>query len=69
MSTSTSHSDPRVRSPTAPAQGRQQGEPVEPMHDGLGTDVKALLRRHRPDPNWAGDLDDVRALLEIDNRS
>ncbi len=42
---------------------------LEPMHDGLGTDVKALLRRHRPDPKWANDLDEVRALLEIDNRS
>ena len=42
---------------------------LQPMHDGLGADVKTLLRRHRPDSNWANDLDEVRALLEIDNRS
>lgn len=42
---------------------------LEPIHDGRGTDVKALLRRHRPDPNWAKELEEVRALLEIDNRS
>jgi antitoxin (DNA-binding transcriptional repressor) of toxin-antitoxin stability system len=42
---------------------------LEPMHRGVGADVKALLRRHRPDAAWAGDLDEVRALLEIDERS
>jgi hypothetical protein len=31
--------------------------------------VKALLRRHRPDPDWARDLESVRDLLEIDERT
>ena len=38
------------------------------MNRGLGTDVKALLRRHRPDPDWASDLNEVRELLEIDEQ-
>ncbi len=42
---------------------------LEPMNRGLGTDVKALLRRHRPDPDWASDLYEVRELLEIEERS
>ena len=32
---------------------------LEPMNRGLGADVKSLLRRHRPDPDWSGDLDDA----------
>lgn len=42
---------------------------LEPMHRGRGADAKALLRRHRPDADWSGDLDDVRGLVEIDERS
>lgn len=42
---------------------------LEPMSHGQGRDVKALLHRHRPDPDWTSDLHDVRALLEIDERS
>ena len=42
---------------------------LEPMNRGLGGDVKALLRRHRPDPDWAGELLEFRSLLEIDDRS
>jgi antitoxin (DNA-binding transcriptional repressor) of toxin-antitoxin stability system len=42
---------------------------LEPMNRGRGTDVKALLHRHRPDPDWARDLDAVRQLLEVDERS
>ncbi|MFN8036491.1 MAG: prevent-host-death protein [Acidimicrobiia bacterium] len=42
---------------------------LEPMNRGLGTDVKALLRRHRPDSAWASDLDEVRGLLEIEHRA
>lgn len=42
---------------------------LTPMHDGLGTDVKALLRRHRPDRTWANDLSDVRGLLEVEHRA
>jgi antitoxin (DNA-binding transcriptional repressor) of toxin-antitoxin stability system len=41
---------------------------LEPMNRGLGVDVKALLRRHRPDAAWANQLDEVRSLLEIDDR-
>jgi antitoxin (DNA-binding transcriptional repressor) of toxin-antitoxin stability system len=41
---------------------------LEPMHRGVGADVKALLRRHRPDAAWAGDLDEIRSLLEIEDR-
>ena len=42
---------------------------LEPMNRGLGADVKSLLRRHRPDRNWASDLDEVRTLLEVEERS
>jgi prevent-host-death family protein len=41
---------------------------LEPMNDGHGADVKALLRRHRPDPQWAKDLADVRSVVEIEER-
>ena len=41
---------------------------LEPLNRGLGADVKALLRRHRPDPDWARDLDEVRQLLEVEER-
>jgi antitoxin (DNA-binding transcriptional repressor) of toxin-antitoxin stability system len=41
---------------------------LEPMNRGRGSDVKALLDRHRPDPDWASDLAEVRDLLEIDER-
>jgi prevent-host-death family protein len=50
----------------------RRGKPVaqlEPMSRGRGADVKALLRRHRPDRAWASDLDDVRALLEVEDRT
>jgi antitoxin (DNA-binding transcriptional repressor) of toxin-antitoxin stability system len=42
---------------------------LEPMNRGLGVDVKALLRRHRPDTAWASELDEVRSLLEVEERS
>jgi antitoxin (DNA-binding transcriptional repressor) of toxin-antitoxin stability system len=42
---------------------------LEPMNRRLGADVKSLLRRHRPDADWASDLDDVRALIEVEERS
>lgn len=42
---------------------------LEPMHRGLGVDVKALLRRHRPDSGWVGDLHEVRDLVVIDDRT
>jgi antitoxin (DNA-binding transcriptional repressor) of toxin-antitoxin stability system len=42
---------------------------LEPMHLGAGSDVKSLLRQHRPDPAWAGDLRSVREVLEVEDRS
>jgi antitoxin (DNA-binding transcriptional repressor) of toxin-antitoxin stability system len=42
---------------------------LEPMNRGLGADVKSLLRRHRPDADWANDLDDIRTLIEVEERS
>jgi hypothetical protein len=42
---------------------------LEPVNRGLGEDVKAMLRRHRPDSAWASDLDEVRSFLEIEDRS
>ncbi len=41
---------------------------IEPVTRGRGADAKALLRRHRPDARWTGDLDGIRDLLEIDSR-
>jgi antitoxin (DNA-binding transcriptional repressor) of toxin-antitoxin stability system len=42
---------------------------LEPMNRGRGADVKELLRRHHPDRAWAKDLDALRELVEIDDRS
>lgn len=42
---------------------------LEPMTRGRGADVKALLRRHRGDRDWLKDLDGVRSLIEVDDRS
>jgi antitoxin (DNA-binding transcriptional repressor) of toxin-antitoxin stability system len=42
---------------------------LEPMNRGRGVDVKALLRRHRPDAAWSDELDEVRSLLEIEDRA
>lgn len=41
---------------------------LEPMTEGQGADVKALLRRHHPDPEWSKDLAAVRSVLEIEER-
>ncbi len=41
---------------------------IEPVIRGRGADAKALLRRHRPDSRWAGDLDEVREMLEVEDR-
>ena len=41
---------------------------IQPVPRGRGADAKELLRRHRPDAAWRRDLDDVRELLEIDDR-
>jgi len=42
---------------------------LEPLVRGRGADVKALVRRHQPDPVWSKDLEEVRALLEVDERT
>jgi hypothetical protein len=36
----------------------------EPASRGRSADVKAALRRHRPDEDWTADLAAVRALIE-----
>lgn len=41
---------------------------LEPIGAGHGRAVKSLLRSHRPDPEWTGDLEAVRDLLELDDR-
>jgi prevent-host-death family protein len=41
---------------------------IEPVNRGRGADVKALLRRHRPDADWALDVNKVRQLLEVEER-
>jgi prevent-host-death family protein len=41
---------------------------LEPVRAGVGEDVKDLLRRHRPDPDWAGDLADSRRLVQLQHR-
>ena len=37
---------------------------LEPIKKGHGADVKALLRRHRPDSEWSQDLAAVRSDLD-----
>jgi prevent-host-death family protein len=41
---------------------------LEPMNEGHGADVKALLRRHRPDSQWSEDLVATRSIVEIEER-
>jgi prevent-host-death family protein len=41
---------------------------LDPVTTGKGADVKAMLRRHRADPGFAGDIASVRQLLEIETR-
>ncbi len=42
---------------------------IEPVSRGRGADTKSLLRRHRPDKRWADELEEIRNLLEVDERS
>jgi prevent-host-death family protein len=42
---------------------------LEPLNRGRGRDTKRLLTRHRPDRDWAKDLETVRTLLDIDERA
>ena len=41
---------------------------LAPVSTGRGEDVKALLRRHRRDPEFTTDIASVRELLEIEVR-
>ena len=41
---------------------------LEPVREGHGAAVKELLRRHRPDHEWAADLAGVRSLVELQQR-
>jgi prevent-host-death family protein len=41
---------------------------IEPVSLGRGADAKALLRRHEVDAGWTRDLDEVRHLLEMEDR-
>ena len=42
---------------------------LEPIRAGTGRDVKQLLRRHWRDTSWAAQLDEVRRLVELDDRT
>lgn len=42
---------------------------LEPVGSGRGIDVKRMLRSHRPDEDWSGDLASVRALAVPQDRS
>ena len=42
---------------------------LEPVSAGSGRDVKRLLRRHPHDSGWSKQLDEVRGLIEFDDRS
>ncbi|HWG72945.1 MAG TPA: type II toxin-antitoxin system prevent-host-death family antitoxin [Acidimicrobiales bacterium] len=41
---------------------------LDPVSTGTGRDVKAMLRRHRPDSAFARDVAAVRELLQIESR-
>ena len=41
---------------------------LEPVSRGRGDDVKAILRRHEADSEWAGELAELRSFLEIEDR-
>ncbi|WP_420446063.1 type II toxin-antitoxin system Phd/YefM family antitoxin [Candidatus Poriferisodalis sp.] len=50
----------------------RRGRPVariEPLARGEGLEVKELLAGARPDAQWAGQLADMRRLLELDART
>ena len=42
---------------------------IEPVSRGRGSEVKRLLRQRRPDTHWAQELDQVRNLLEVEDRT
>ena len=42
---------------------------ISPMVGGRGAELKALLRGKGRDSNWARELDDLRGVLTVDERS
>jgi prevent-host-death family protein len=49
----------------------RRGRPVahlEPVRGGSGAAVKDVLRRHRRDRAWAGELAALRGLVEVEER-
>lgn len=42
---------------------------IEPVTRGRGAATKKLLRQHRPDATWAGELADIRQVLPVQERS
>ncbi|HXQ59725.1 MAG TPA: type II toxin-antitoxin system prevent-host-death family antitoxin [Acidimicrobiales bacterium] len=42
---------------------------IEPIPSGRGSDVKAMLRRHKVDSSWRTELAGLRDLLTIEERS
>jgi len=42
---------------------------LAPINKGRGSEVREVLKRHRPDSAWAEELSRLRELVEIDNRS
>ena len=50
----------------------RRGRPVarlEPAAAASGKMAKAVLRRHRPDTAWAGELRELRAALALEERA
>lgn len=41
---------------------------LEPARAASGRDVKALLRRHRPDREWAAEVTELRQSLVVEER-
>ena len=42
---------------------------LEPVSQGRGGDVKAVLRRHRLDHAWSGEIESLRELIELQDRA
>ena len=40
-----------------------------PINRGRGSEVREILKRHRPDSAWADELSSLRELVEIEHRS
>jgi prevent-host-death family protein len=41
---------------------------LEPVPSTTGREAKLLLRRHRADSAWRAELDELRGLLEVEDR-